>query len=216
MNVETGNPFYSHQRLPNGEVEVRNLDHNWAFQILNRHPFNFYSNVRPTNDQTSFDVSAKLEHDFGSVKLTAWALYSDVDQSLTADGTSADFARYISPALGAPANATNLAVQNQCFASTAALTGFPVNAPGFIGQIPVPFIFAPATGSTFGAYSPTTCDGTQLQIRNQKDISAEVRLVSDGSGPVNWQLGAYYLNIDRTVGVSLSADTGAGDRKSVV
>jgi iron complex outermembrane recepter protein len=147
---------------------------------------------------------------FGSTKLTAWALYSDVDQSLTADGTSADFARYISPALGAPANATNLAVQNQCFATTAALTGFPVNAPGFIGQIPVPFIFAPATGSTFGAYSPTTCDGTQLQIRNQKDISGEIRLASNNDGPLNWQLGVYGLHIDREVGVSLGADLGQG------
>jgi iron complex outermembrane recepter protein len=141
------------------------------------HPFRYYSNIRPTNDQQSFDVSAKIEHDFGSTKLTAWALYSDVDQSLTADGTSADFARYISPAFGAPANPTNLAVQNACFASTAANTGFPVNPPGVIGAIPVPFIFN-FSGSTFGPYSPTTCDGTQLQIRKQKDISGEIRLAS--------------------------------------
>jgi iron complex outermembrane receptor protein len=180
------------------------------FEDVDDHELGYYGNIRPTNDQRSIDFSAKLEHDFGSTKLTAWALYSDVDQSLTADGTSADFARYISPALGAPANATNLAVQNQCFATTAALTGFPVNAPGFIGQIPVPFIFAPANGSTFGAYSPTTCDGTQLQIRNQKDISGEIRLASTGDGPLNWQLGVYGLHIDRSVGVSLGADLGQG------
>jgi len=174
------------------------------------HPFRYYGNIRPTNDQQSFDMSAKVEHDFGDIKLTAWALFSDVDQSLTADGTSADFARYISPALGAPANPTNLAVQNACFASTAALTGFPVNPPGSIGQIPVPFIFAPANGSTFGAYSPTTCDGTQLQIRNQTDISAEIRLASDGDGPLSWQFGGYYLNIKRDVGISLGADLGRG------
>ncbi len=180
------------------------------FEDVDAHPLRYYGNIRPTNDQRSIDFSAKLEHDFGSTKLTAWALYSDVDQSLTADGTSADFARYISPALGATANATNLAVQNQCFATTAALTGFPVNPPGFIGQVPVPFIFAPATGSTFGAYSPTTCDGTQLQIRNQKDISGEIRLASQGDGPINWQLGVYGLHIDRSVGVSLGADLGLG------
>jgi iron complex outermembrane receptor protein len=180
------------------------------FEDVDDHELGYYSNIRPTNDQRSIDFSAKLEHDFGSTKLTAWALYSDVDQSLTADGTSADFARYISPALGAPANATNIAVQNQCFATTAALTGFPVNPPGFIGQIPVPFIFAPATGSTFGAYSPTTCDGTQLQIRNQKDISGEIRLASNGDGPLDWQLGVYGLHIDRSVGVSLGADLGQG------
>jgi iron complex outermembrane recepter protein len=182
------------------------------FEDVDDHPLRYYGNIRPTNDQRSVDFSAKLEHDFGSTILTAWALYSDVDQSLTADGTSADFARYISVFTpgGPAANPTNLAVANQCFATTAALTGFPVNAPGFIGQIPVPFIFAPATGSTFGAYSPTTCDGTQLQIRNQKDISGEIRLASNGDGPLDWQLGVYGLHIDRSVGVSLGADLGQG------
>lgn len=173
------------------------------------HEFRYYSNIRPTNDQTSLDLSAKIEHDFGSTKLTAWGLYSDTSQSLTADGTSADFARYISPAFGAPANATNLAVQNACFASTAANTGYPVNAPGVIGTIPVPFIFN-FSGSTFGPYSPTTCDGTQLQTRDQKDISGEIRLASNIDGPLSWQLGAYYLDIDRTVGVSLGGDLGQG------
>ncbi|MBK7284073.1 MAG: TonB-dependent receptor [Sphingomonadales bacterium] len=177
---------------------------------VDNHPFRYYSNIRPTNGQKSFDASIKLDHDFGSAKLTTWALYSDVKQSLTADGTSADFARYISPALGAPANPTNLAVQAACFASTAANTGFAVNPPGFIGAIPVPFIFAPATGSTFGPYSPTTCDGTQYQVRNQKDFSAEIRLASNGNGPLSWQIGAYYLNISRFVGVSLGADLGQG------
>lgn len=180
------------------------------FEDVDDHELRYYSNIQPTNDQRSIDFSAKIDHDFGATRLTAWALYSDVDQSLTADGTSADFARYIAPALGAPANATNTAVQNQCFATTAALTGFPLNPPGAIGQIPVPFIFAPANGSTFGAYSPTTCDGTQLQIRNQKDFSGEIRLASNGDGPLNWQLGVYGLHIDRTVGVSLGADLGQG------
>lgn len=173
------------------------------------HPFNYYSNIRPTNDQKSFDASIKLDHDFGSTRLTAWALYSDVRQSLSADGTSADFARYIAPAFGAPANPTNLAAQNACFASTAANTGYPVNPPGAIGQIPVPFIFN-FSGSTFGPYSPTTCDGTQFQVRNQKDISGEIRLASNGDGALSWQLGGYILHIDRSVGVSLGADLGQG------
>ena len=185
------------------------------YENVNDHPFGYYSNIRPTNDQRTVEASAKLDHDMGGVKLTAWALYSDIHQNLVADGTSADFARYISPALGAPANATNLAVLNKCFATTGALTGFPLNRPDFIGAIPVPFIFAPANGSTFGAYSPTTCDGTQYQVRNQKDYSAEVRLASTGGGPFNWQLGAYYLHIDRLVGVSLGADLGQGAIKSL-
>lgn len=175
------------------------------FEDVNDHPFNYYNNIVPTNDQKTFEASIKLDHDFGGAKFTAWALYSDVKNDLVADGTSADFARYIStvdPAGGATVG--------QCFASTAALTGFPVNPPGFIGQIPVPFIFAPATGSTFGPYSPTTCDGTQYQVRNQRDFSTEARLASAGAGPISWQIGAYYLHIDRSTGVSLGGDTGQG------
>ncbi|MEQ1548742.1 MAG: TonB-dependent receptor [Chakrabartia sp.] len=179
------------------------------YENVNDHAFGYYGNIRPTNNQETIEASLKLDHDFGGVALTAWAAYSNIKNDLTADGTSADFARYI-PGFGTVANPTNTAVFNQCFATTAALTGFPVNQPGFVGQIPVPFIFAPANGSTFGAYSPTTCDGTQYQKRTQKDFSAEVRLASQGDGPLQWQLGAYYLNIDRTVGVSLGADLGLG------
>ena len=173
---------------------------------INAHPFNFYSNIVPTNKQRTFEFSGKIDHDFDGVRLSAWAAYSDVKQSLTADGTSADFARYIS-GIATPASQ---AASAACFASTAALTGFPVNQPGFIGQIPVPFIFAPANGSTFGPYSPTTCDGTQYQVRNQKDFSGEVRLISTAGGPLQWQIGAYYLHIDRLTGVSLGADLGKG------
>lgn len=175
------------------------------YEDVNDHRFRYYSNIRPTNDQTSFDASIKIDHDFGSVALTAWALYSNVEQELTADGTSADFARYISAAL--PSG--NAAVA-QCAASTLANARYPVNAPGSIGTSPVPFIFNPATGSTFGAYSPTTCDGTQLQIREQEDFSGEVRLASQGDGPLQWQAGLYYLHINRDTGVSLGADLGQG------
>lgn len=175
------------------------------FEDVNEHPFVYNGNIRPTNEQDSFDISAKIEHEFDSVTLTAWALYSDVDQLLTADGTSADFARFIGAADPAAQG-----VVDSCFASTANLTGFPVAQPGFIGQIPVPFIFAPANGSTFGAYSPTTCDGTQLQIREQSDISAEIRLASNSGDALSWQIGAYFLNIDRETGVSIGGDTGAG------
>ena len=37
-----------------------------------------------------------------------------------------------------------------------------------------------------------------------------MRLASTGDGPLNWQLGGYYLHIDRSVGVSLGADLGQG------
>ncbi len=177
------------------------------YEDVNAHPFNYYSNIRPTNDQRSFDASLKVDHDFDSVRLTVWGLYSNVDQSLVADGTSADFARYIP--FPAP-NDVAAAAAGQCFGSTAALTGFPVNSPGFIGTSPVPFIFDPANGSTFGPYSPTTCDGTQFQIREQEDISGEIRLSSNTDGPLQWGVGGYYLHIDREVGVSLGADLGQG------
>jgi iron complex outermembrane receptor protein len=180
------------------------------YENVNEHPYHFYGNIRPTNDQRTSDASIKIDHDFGATRLTGWMLYSDITQNLTADGTSADFARYISPALGAPSNATNLAVQNACFTSTAALTGYPVNAPGGVGAIPVPFLFAPSNGSTFGPYSPTTCDGTQFQMRNQRDLSGELRLASTGDGPLSWQVGSYYLHIDRSTAVSLGADLGQG------
>jgi iron complex outermembrane receptor protein len=181
------------------------------FEDVDDHQFRYYSNIRPTNSQDTLEASIKLEHDFGNVQLTAWALYSNIENALTADGTSADFARYISAAFALPniISQTSTDVSNACFGSTAALTGFPVNQPGFIGATPVPFIFAPATGSTFGPYSPTTCDGTQYQIRDQEDISVEIRL-SSTDGPIDWQLGAYYLHIDRQVGVSLGADLGQG------
>jgi iron complex outermembrane recepter protein len=175
------------------------------YEDVNDHRFRFYTNIRPTNRQETFEASIKLDHDFGPATLSAWALYSDIRNDLTADGTSADFARYISAA-----NPAAQSTVNACFASTAALTGFPLNPPTFIGQIPVPFIFAPANGSTFGPYSPTTCDGTQYQVRNQRDISTEIRLVSNGDERLDWQLGLYYLNISRKVGVSLGGDTGAG------
>lgn len=177
------------------------------FEDIDDHPFRYYPNIRPTNEQQTLEVSAKIDHELSDdLRLTAWALYSDVDQAFVADGTSADFARYIT-GIATPDSQAALA---QCFATTAALTGFPVNQPGFIGQIPVPFIFAPATGSTFGPYSPTACDGTQYQVRNQEDYSGEIRLASTGDGPLSWQLGAYYLHIERFVGINLAADLGNG------
>lgn len=175
------------------------------YEDVNSHPFRYYSNIRPTNDQKTFEASLKIDHDFGPATLTAWALYSNIKNDLTADGTSADFARYIAAADPAVQN-----VVDACFASTAALTGFPTNPPTFVGQVPVPFIFAPANGSTFGAYGPTTCDGTQYQLRNQQDWSGEIRIASNGSGRFSWQLGGYYLHIDRKVGVSLGGDGGQG------
>ena len=193
-------PFNASFHLPNFAAV------NPAFyEDVNTHPFKFYNNIRATNDQNSFDISLKLDQQLtDSIKLVAWALYSNVNQDLVADGTSADFGRFLSAA-----NPQANGVVTACQTSTAALTGYAVNQPGFIGTTPTPFIFDPLNGSTFGPYGPATCDGTQYQVRKQKDFSAELRLMGD-AGPISWQLGAYYLNIKRTVGVSLGGDTGQG------
>ena len=176
------------------------------YENVNDHPFRYYSNIRPTNTQETLEFSAKVDHEFDTVKLTAWALYSDVKQDLSADGTSADFARYTFPG----ASPASVAASNACFASTAKNTGFPLNPPTFLGATPVPFIFSQGSGSTFGAYSPTTCDGTQYQKRTQSDFSGEVRISSLGDEAINWSLGAYYLRLKRRAGVSLGADLGQG------
>ena len=61
-----------------------------------------------------------------------------------------------------------------------------------------------------GAYTPTSCDGTQYQERNQTDYSFEARLASKSDQRLRWLAGLYYLNIDREVGVNTGLDTGAG------
>lgn len=213
--AEVGSATHIDAKFRYGEYHGASINFNSVFHIpalggaffedVNTHQFNYYSNIRPTNNQSTVEGSVKVDHDLGVAKLSAWGLYSNVKNDLAADGTSADFARYLFAA-----NPAAQRVVNACFASTAALTGFAINPPGFIGRTPVPFIFAPATGSVFGAYSPTTCDGTQYQVRNQKDYSGEVRLVSTGDGPIGWQLGGYYLHIDRFTGVSLGGDSGSG------
>jgi len=69
-------------------------------------------------------------------------------------------------------------------------------------------IFDP-NGSFLGAYTPTTCDGIQEQLRNQKDLSVEMRVASDTDSKLQWMGGVYFLDIDRQVGVSLNRDSGA-------
>jgi iron complex outermembrane receptor protein len=220
LTAEIGSDTNLDAKVRYGKLNGASINFNASFELpglaganpafyedINDHPFRYYSNIRPVNKQDTFEASLKLDHDFGAVKLTAWALYTDTKNTLIADGTSGDFARYSLPSASNP---TSNFVSGKCFSSTAALTGFPVNQPGFIGTSPVPFIFAPATGSTFGPYSPTTCDGIQYQVHNQSDFSTEFRLASDTDGPFQWQFGAYYLHLKRFVGVALNSDTGQG------
>ncbi len=186
-----------------GEVDANSISFNSVFQLpgaaaflgapafnedVNDHPFQFNSNVVSTNDQESLEFSIRSTTDLGWADLTAWGLYSDIDNSLSADGTSGAFGFFFQDQL--------------CRDSTAALTGFPVGAPQLIGGTP--------ETSIFGAYTPTTCDGTQYQERNQRDYSFEVRLASKADQRLRWSGGLYYLNIDRTVGVNTGVDSGNG------
>jgi iron complex outermembrane receptor protein len=194
-------------KLRYGEVDASSITFNSVFHIpffaeqgfgdafyedVNEHPFNFYNNVIHTNDQEALEFSAKIETEFDAVTLTAWGLYSDIDNQLGADGTSAAFDFF---------NA-DVGCQDTYFGDPALANTFGqyVNAPQFIG---------PAPGfpdSVLGAYTPTACDGTQFQRRNQEDISFEARLASNGDGPLQWMGGVYFLTIDREVAVSTGID----------
>ena len=123
-------------------------------------------------------------------------LYSDIENNLISDGTSAAFGFYNN----------DPACQQSVLDLNAA--GVALQPPQFIGTSPVGVIFDP-NGSFLGAYTPTTCDGIQEQVRNQKDLSFELRLASGSEQKLRWMAGVYYLDIDRQVGVSLNRDSGA-------
>ena len=180
-----------------GEVKSGAISFNAIFQIpaleglnpafnidANKHQFVFTPNVDPYNSQKTFESSLRLTTDLGFAKLNAFVAYNDIKNFFYADGTSGTFGFF---------NA-----ESHCAATATALAGFPVQAPFGIGG-----------GAFLPPYSPTTCDGTQFQQRNQQDFSAELRL----SGEVDrlkWQVGTYYLHIDRDVCLNLGLDTGVG------
>lgn len=190
-----------------GEVEAAAISFNAAFALPtlasafavpalfenpNEHAFEFLPNIDPQNDQESLDLSAKLDHAYDWGTLTAWGLFSDVDNAFSADGTSGAFGFFF----GDP---TCIASWGQIFNSGLALT-------------PPSVLFGPtpAAGGVLGPYSPLTCDGTQYQERNQRDYSFELRLTSRSDQRLRWLTGVYYLNIDRQVGVNTAIDSGVG------
>ncbi len=167
---------------------------------VNDHNFVFQPNIDPQNDQEATELSAKIDYDLASgARLTSWLLYSDVDNSLSADGTSGAFGFF---------NTEPTCLQSSIDLTVAGVT------------LPAPQILLPTDGSfgadpIFGPYTPTTCDGTQYQVRNQEDLSFEVRLTSPGDQPLRWIAGAYLLDIDREVGVNLGIDLGQGVTESL-
>ncbi len=150
----------------------------------NDHKFVFSPNIQPKNFQKTFEGSIRLSTDLGFAKLNAFAAYNDIRNHFYADGTSGTFGFFNE--------------ESSCQGSSAALAGFPVQAPFGIGG-----------GAFLPPYSPTTCDGSQFQHRNQKDFSTEIRLVGE-LDRLKWQLGGYYLHINRNVCLNLGLDTGVG------
>jgi len=168
-----------------------------AYQDVNDFDFLFQANVISDNDQDVLEFSSKFDYDMaGGTTLTGWVLYSDNENDLMSDGTSAAFGFY-----------NNDPVCQQTVTDLNA-AGVALLAPQFLGTTPVGVIFDP-NGSFLGAYTPTTCDGIQEQVRNQKDVSFELRLTSDDDQRLRWMAGIYFLDIDREVGISLNADSGA-------
>ena len=163
---------------------------------VNDFDFVFSPNVDPENKQETLEFSIKMDKELDSGTLSAWALYSDQEQYFLADGTSGAFGFY---------NNTSSCQATAEARSVFLGDGTPMQQPTFnLGGI----TGDPATNPFFPPYSPTTCDGYQYQGRDQKDFSAQVSLTSSGDDALRWQIGAYYLHIDRTVGVAQLEDDG--------
>lgn len=180
------------------------LDNPPAYQNVNDFDFQFDGNIISDNDQDATEFSTKFDKSLDGLNLTGWFLYSDIENDLISDGTSAAFGFYN--------------VDPVCQQTTLGLgyggENYQLLAPQFMGLTPVGVIFDP-TGSFLGAYTPTTCDGIQEQLRSQKDYSFELRLSSDTDSALQWTVGTYYLDIDRQVGVSLNRDDGTSPNRGL-
>lgn len=163
------------------------------FEDVNDHDFVFQPNIDPLNEQEALEISNKVDYSFGGVDLTIWALYSDIDNAFSADGTSGAFGFFNDDPI-CQQSAQNLFDQ-----------GVTLPAPQFLGPSPA------FPNSFLGPYTPLTCDGTQFQVRNQEDFSIEARLSGEVmDGRLSWSGGGYFLDLEREVGVNLGRDTGDG------
>ena len=157
--------------------------------------FTFNRNVVGRNWQSTKEASVHAAYDMDWATLTGWVSYSNIKEDFISDAATASLGRFNSTA--------------SCQASTAALF-----AAG--GTLPAPQFLGPTPGaSLFGPFGPTTCDGYQYTVRNQRDISGEVRLASKGAGPLKWSAGAYYLHINRHYGTAINEDEGNGVTRSL-
>ena len=160
------------------------------FADVNDHEFVFNTNIDPFNNQETVETSARLDYEFDNMTLTAWALLSDYEQEFGSDGTSGAFGFFFP--------------NQSCIDSVDELNaaGVTLPSPQFLGPDPA--------SSILGPYTPTRCDGTQYQRRDQKDFSFEIRLSSTDDTDLRWQIGTYFLDIERQVGVNTGIDQGQG------
>ncbi|MFK7829298.1 MAG: TonB-dependent receptor [Congregibacter sp.] len=150
----------------------------------------FESNLPSRSWQETTELSVKFDQDLGWATLTAWGLYSNVEQDFTVDAAVAAFGFFND----AP----------ECEASVEQLfaDGYTLLAPLSLGPTP--------EASTLGAFSVAACDGTQYQRRDQEDISFEFELASAGDEALRWSVGSYYLQLEREVSVGIGYDRGQG------
>ncbi len=158
----------------------------------NKHDFVYLNNVKPENEQENINLSIKGDFELGANTLTAVAAYNDQTNYFLTDGTSAAFFLY---------SLTDSCIQTN-------------DARAADTPLPPPFFYSNTSGgfvdSFLPPYGPTTCDGYQYQVRDQKDMSLELRLTSPGDQALRWVAGVYFADIDRDVVVSQGSDSGGG------
>lgn len=150
----------------------------------------FNSNYGSETEQDTLELSLKFDWDLNWATLTAWGLYSDVEQDFTVDGGVAAFGFF------------NDAPECEDTVAELFAAGETLPAPLFLGPTP--------EMSTLGAFGPAACDSTQYQKRDQEDYSFEVTLASKQDESLRWALGTYYLNLEREVAVTIGYDRGLG------
>ena len=176
------------------------------FADVNDQEFIFSNNVPGENEQETSEFSVKADWDRDGVDVSLVLSYSDLEEYLLSDGTSATFYGY--------------ELTDACQADRATLNNMPTSMGGagrsdLFGEFFSPFgVFPSGIGQEFtgiyGPYTPTSCDGYQYQERNQSDTSLELRLTSDDDAEISWIAGVYAAEIEREVVVSYGADTGNG------
>ena len=164
---------------------------------VNAHQFRYDENIQPENHQDTQEVSLKADHPLSWARLTTYVDYSSVNSNLLSDGTLASFGFFN--------NSNNVLGRNICASSQAAIL-----ASGFAYPLPQ----NPALGF-LGPYGPSTCDGYQYQVRDESDVSTEIRLSSRNARRLRWSGGLYYLHSERHVGVSVGNDLGFSINKNL-